>query len=66
MSADAGTLRAYATHALLPELVVHDCLAGAYWCWLTAYMPDWLQAVLFVAGYLVLMRWILPRFGVPT
>ena len=29
-------------------------------------MPEWLIAVLFVLGYLVLMRWVLPRFGVPT
>ena len=29
-------------------------------------MPDWLQLLLFAGGYLALMRWILPRFGVPT
>lgn len=29
-------------------------------------MPEWLAAILFVLGYVVLMRWILPRFGVPT
>ncbi len=29
-------------------------------------MPDWFRIVIFIAGYIVLMRWILPRFGVPT
>jgi len=29
-------------------------------------MPEWLVVVLFFAAYIVLMRWILPRFGVPT
>jgi hypothetical protein len=29
-------------------------------------MPDWLEAVLFIAGYFVVMRWLLPRMGVPT
>jgi len=27
---------------------------------------DWLWPVLVLAGYVVLMRWVLPRFGVPT
>jgi hypothetical protein len=29
-------------------------------------MPDWLLLPLFIAGYFILMRWILPRFGVST
>jgi hypothetical protein len=29
-------------------------------------MPDWIWFVMFVLGYLVLMRWVLPRLGVPT
>jgi hypothetical protein len=29
-------------------------------------MPDWLWFVVFFAAYIVLMRWVLPRFGVPT
>jgi hypothetical protein len=30
-------------------------------------MPDWLWFVAFFAAYiLVLMRWVLPRLGVPT
>ncbi len=29
-------------------------------------MPDWLEFILFAAGYFALMRWVLPRFGVPT
>lgn len=29
-------------------------------------MPEWLKVVLFFVGYLALVRWILPRFGVPT
>jgi hypothetical protein len=29
-------------------------------------MPEWLIAVLFIVGYFILMRWVLPRFGVPT
>jgi hypothetical protein len=30
------------------------------------YMPSWLGIIVFVVGYFALMRWILPRFGVPT
>jgi hypothetical protein len=29
-------------------------------------MPDSLKLVLLGAGYFALMRWVLPRFGVPT
>ena len=29
-------------------------------------MPAWLSLVLFVALYLVLMQWVLPKLGVPT
>ena len=29
-------------------------------------MPSWLWIVLFVAGYLVLTQWVLPKLGVPT
>ena len=29
-------------------------------------MADWLWTVLFIAAYIVLMRWVLPRLGVPT
>jgi hypothetical protein len=29
-------------------------------------MTDWLWFVVFFAAYFVLMRWVLPRLGVPT
>lgn len=29
-------------------------------------MPDWLWFIGFFAVYIVLMRWVLPRLGVPT
>jgi heme/copper-type cytochrome/quinol oxidase subunit 3 len=29
-------------------------------------MSDWLIFALFFAAYFVLMKWILPRLGVPT
>jgi hypothetical protein len=29
-------------------------------------MPQWLEIVMLVAGYIVLMRWILPKLGVST
>ena len=29
-------------------------------------MPQWLTILLLLVGYIVLMRWVLPRFGVPT
>lgn len=29
-------------------------------------MPDWLWFMAFFAAYVVLMRWVLPRLGVPT
>jgi hypothetical protein len=29
-------------------------------------MAEWLWLVLFFAAYIVLMRWVLPRFGVAT
>jgi hypothetical protein len=29
-------------------------------------MPDWLWFIGFFIVYIVLMRWVLPRLGVPT
>jgi hypothetical protein len=29
-------------------------------------MPDWIWFVVFFVGYFALMRWVLPRMGVPT
>jgi hypothetical protein len=29
-------------------------------------MPNWLWFIVFFALYIVLMRWVLPRLGVPT
>jgi hypothetical protein len=29
-------------------------------------MPEYLWPILVVAAYVILMRWILPAFGVPT
>jgi hypothetical protein len=29
-------------------------------------LPDWLLPVAFLAGYGVVVRWVLPRLGVPT
>lgn len=29
-------------------------------------IPEWLKPILFVAGYVVLMRLLLPAMGVPT
>jgi hypothetical protein len=29
-------------------------------------MPDWLELLLLAVGYFAVMRWVLPRFGVPT
>jgi len=29
-------------------------------------MPEWLIAAAFVGGYFVLVRWVLPRLGIPT
>lgn len=29
-------------------------------------MAEWLWALILLAGYVVLMRWVLPRLGVPT
>ena len=29
-------------------------------------MPDWLILILIVAAYLALMKWVLPKLGVPT
>ncbi len=29
-------------------------------------MPEWVWMIIFVAGYWVAMRWVLPRLGVPT
>jgi hypothetical protein len=29
-------------------------------------MPDWLWFIAFFVVYIVLMRWLLPRLGVPT
>jgi len=29
-------------------------------------MPDWFWFIAFFIVYIVLMRWVLPRLGVPT
>jgi hypothetical protein len=29
-------------------------------------MPEWLSILLFAAAYFAIMKWVLPRFGVPT
>ena len=29
-------------------------------------MPDWMILIAVLIGYLVLIKWVLPRFGVPT
>ena len=29
-------------------------------------MPDWLGFIALFAIYVVLMRWVLPRLGIPT
>jgi len=29
-------------------------------------MPDWLWFLVIFAGYIALMRWVLPSLGVPT
>lgn len=29
-------------------------------------MPEWLVVPLFVVGYFLLMKYVLPRLGVPT
>ncbi len=29
-------------------------------------MPHWLELLIFAGGYFVVMRWVLPRLGVPT
>jgi hypothetical protein len=29
-------------------------------------MPDFLWALLIIAGYFIVMKWILPGLGVPT
>jgi len=31
-----------------------------------AIVPDWLQIMLVMAAYIVLMRWVLPRLGIGT
>jgi hypothetical protein len=29
-------------------------------------MTEWLPYAIFLAAYFVVMKWVLPRFGVPT
>jgi hypothetical protein len=29
-------------------------------------MPEWIAFALMFGGYLALMKWVLPRLGVPT
>jgi hypothetical protein len=29
-------------------------------------MPEWIWIAVIALGYFALMRWVLPRFGVPT
>ena len=29
-------------------------------------MPEWMNVLLVLGGYIALVRWVLPKFGVPT
>lgn len=29
-------------------------------------MPEWLPIVLVAVGYISIMKWVLPRLGIPT
>jgi hypothetical protein len=29
-------------------------------------MPEWIWFIIFFVAYILLMRWVLPRLGVPT
>jgi hypothetical protein len=29
-------------------------------------MPEWMILLAVLAGYIVLVKWVLPKFGVPT
>jgi len=29
-------------------------------------MPEWLTPILAIAAYFIVMRWVLPKLGVPT
>ena len=29
-------------------------------------LPEWSRPVLFILGYVILMRWVLPALGIPT
>jgi len=42
-------------------------MQGAAWRWRGGkVMPDWVWFLVIFAGYIVLMRWVLPALGVPT
>lgn len=42
------------------------CHHGQAKCVYSSEMPDWLVFILLAAGYFTVMRWVLPKFGVPT
>jgi len=29
-------------------------------------LPEWSRPVLFILGYVIVMRWVLPALGIPT
>jgi hypothetical protein len=29
-------------------------------------MPEWMMGIAMVVAYIIVMRWVLPRLGVPT
>jgi hypothetical protein len=29
-------------------------------------MPEWLTMILLLGGYIAVMKWVLPKMGVPT
>jgi hypothetical protein len=42
------------------------CYQEALRCILINEMPDWILVLALFAGYFAVMKWVLPRLGVPT
>ena len=43
-----------------------DCHLDAAFCVYSSRMPEWLPIVLVAVGYIAIMKWVLPRLGIPT
>jgi hypothetical protein len=48
------------------RIATGGCLAGGAFGGRIKDMPEWLAVVLFIAGYWVVIKWVLPKLGIAS